>query len=180
MNIFIKGFFTLSIVLLAACSGESSSDDTGSTVATNKTTSEPMQVKPLELTIFKSPTCGCCGKWIDHVENNGIETKVRNHQSIAPVKNRFHIPSNYQSCHTSVSEAGYFFEGHIPAKYIQAFLANPPEGAAGLAVPGMPMGSPGMEVGEKFQPYQIFLLKKDGSVEVFADVNTLEEQFNDA
>ena len=73
-----------------------------------------------------------------------------------------------QSCHTGVSADGYFFEGHIPAKFVTAFLANPPENAAGLAVPGMPAGSPGMEMGDRFNPYSVILVKKDGTTEVYA------------
>jgi len=82
----------------------------------------------------------------------------------------------YQSCHTAVSSHGYVFEGHVPARHIKAFLANPPADAIGLAVPGMPLGSPGMEVGSRFDPYEVLLLKKDGSSEVFARVDSPAQQ----
>ncbi|MGB1058644.1 MAG: DUF411 domain-containing protein, partial [Ketobacter sp.] len=80
----------------------------------------------------------------------------------------------------AVSKQGFVFEGHIPARYIQQFLANPPEGAFGLAVPAMPVGSPGMEVNERFMPYQVLLLKKDGSTEVFAAVENAAQQYEEA
>jgi hypothetical protein len=83
------------------------------------------------------------------------------------------LQGQYHSCHTAVSEQGYLFEGHVPAKLMQDFLEQPPADALGLAVPGMPMGSPGMEVDDRFSPYQVLLVKKDGSYEVYA---TIEEQ----
>ena len=76
-----------------------------------------------------------------------------------------------------MSKEGYLFEGHIPAKYISQFLAAPPANALGLAVPGMPMGSPGMEIGERFDSYDVILMKKDGTSEVYATVKTQAEQY---
>jgi hypothetical protein len=75
-----------------------------------------------------------------------------------------------------VSSQGYAFEGHIPARYIHQFLANPPADGIGLTVPAMPVGSPGMEVGDKFMPYRVLLMKKDGSTEVFASVESAAQQ----
>ena len=75
-----------------------------------------------------------------------------------------------------MSAQGFVFEGHVPSKFIHAFLAAPPEGSIGLSVPGMPVGSPGMEVGERFMPYQILLLQKDGSTEIFAEINSALDQ----
>ena len=176
MNKLKLGLIILTATIIAACSDVSNE----SQADTGQKSESTAELKTLPLEVFKSPTCGCCGKWISHVKDSGFETKIRNRQSLNAIKAKFDIPSNLQSCHTSVSKDGYFFEGHIPAKYIRKFLDNPPADAAGLAVPGMPAGSPGMEYGDRFQPYKIFLKKKDGSIEVFAEVNTLEEQFNDA
>ena len=81
-----------------------------------------------------------------------------------------------RSCHTSVTDDGFVFEGHIPAKFIKKFLAEKPFGARGLAVPAMPTGTPGMEFGDLLQPYKIYLLKTDGSIEIYAEVNTAEDQ----
>ena len=156
----------LSIIFmaLAACS-ESSIPE--SSVAT----------QGIAIEVFKSPTCGCCDKWVSHIEGNGFAPTIRNRNSFDDIKKQFNIPANLQSCHTGVTSDGYFFEGHIPAKYIVAFIANPPEGAIGLAVPGMPAGSPGMEMGDRFPPYEVFLVKADGSTEPFATVSSLEEQY---
>ena len=83
---------------------------------------------------------------------------------------------NLRSCHTAVSSQGYAFEGHIPARDSHQFLANPPADGIGLTVPAMPVGSPGMEVGDKFMPYRVLLMKKDGSTEVFASVESAAQQ----
>jgi len=76
-----------------------------------------------------------------------------------------------------VTKEGYVFEGHVPAKFIKQFMASPPANALGLAAPGMPMGSPGMEMGDRFSPYNIILMKKDGTSEVFASIANAAEQY---
>ncbi len=86
------------------------------------------------------------------------------------------IGSEFQSCHTAVSAKGYVFEGHVPATVMSDFLAQPPEGAIGLAVPGMPVGSPGMEMGERFTPYDVVLLKGDGSSEIYRHIAGADQQ----
>lgn len=158
VSVFLLSIF---LVSLFACSSDSESG----------------RPEAIVLDVYKSPTCGCCGKWVSHIEEKGFEVEVHNHNSLDPVKKKLGIPSHLQSCHTGVSESGYFFEGHIPAKYITQFLSKPTEGAVGLAVPGMPAGSPGMEMGDQFSPYEILLVKSDGSTEVFARVSRYEEQF---
>jgi hypothetical protein len=92
------------------------------------------------------------------------------------IKNDYGIAPEFQSCHTAVTSNGYVFEGHIPARFVQQFLENPPDDAIGLSVPGMPAGSPGMEMGDRFTPYKVWLLKKDGSADVFASVNSRDQQ----
>ncbi|MBD3584734.1 DUF411 domain-containing protein [Salinimonas sp. HHU 13199] len=139
----------------------------------------------VQFDVFKSASCGCCKGWIAHLENSQrgksskdtwhIEGKDTN--ALSEVKANYNIPAQYQSCHTAVTRSGYVFEGHIPARYIQSFLKNPPEDAFGLAVPGMPVGSPGMESGLRFQPYTIQLLLKDGTSRPFATVSKFEEQY---
>ena len=87
------------------------------------------------------------------------------------IKQKFNIKSEYRSCHTAVSEDGYIFEGHVPSKYIAQFLSEKNTNAIGLSVPGMPIGSPGMEVGDRFMPYKVLILFKDGTSEVYAEIN---------
>lgn len=140
-----------------------------------KTTSNTQKV--VKLDVYKDPKSGCCQGWIDHVELNNFSAKIHHPEQLSAVKTDFGIGNRYQSCHTGVSENGYVFEGHIPSKYVHQFLENPPADAIGLSVPGMPVGSPGMEYQNKFQPYPVLLLKKDGSVEEYARISTLEEQY---
>lgn len=129
------------------------------------------------LTVYKSPTCGCCEAWIDHVKAAGYSVSAQHPQDLNAVKQHFGVQPNFRSCHTAVSEDRFVFEGHVPAKFVEAFLSSPPEGAIGLSVPAMPVGTPGMEMGDKFMPYKVVLLKADGSGSVFAEVNQAADQF---
>ena len=122
------------------------------------------------LLVHKTPTCGCCKKWVKHLEANNFSTMIKDHQNLQKVKEQHSIKPKYQSCHTAVSQDGYVFEGHIPSKFIKQFLANPEADAIGLTVPGMPLGSPGMEVEGRFMPYDVLVLYKDGSSKVYAEV----------
>ena len=122
------------------------------------------------LLVHKTPTCGCCKKWVKHLEANNFSTMIKDHQNLQKVKEQHSIKPKYQSCHTAVSQDGYVFEGHIPSKFIKQFLANPEANAIGLSVPGMPLGSPGMEVEGRFMPYDVLVLFQDGSSKVFAEV----------
>ena len=143
----------------------------------NPKKSDPSAGAVETLTVYKSPTCGCCKKWIGHLEDEGFEASVEHPANLDAIKDRYRIANNLRSCHTAVSSQGYAFEGHIPARYIHQFLANPPADGIGLTVPAMPVGSPGMEVDDKFMPYQVHLMKKDGSTEVFASVESFARQY---
>lgn len=129
------------------------------------------------LKVYKSPTCGCCGKWIEHAERNGFKAEVFHPFDLNGLKASYGIPPRYQSCHTAVSAEGFVFEGHIPAKFIRKFLQERPTDAIGLSVPAMPVGSPGMEVGDEFMPYRVLLLKADGKTDVYAEVETAAAQY---
>jgi hypothetical protein len=118
-----------------------------------------------QLTVHKSPYCGCCAKWIEHVEKHGFTVKVVETQDMASVKKRLGVPDGLASCHTTEA-GGYFIEGHVPAADIQRLLAQKPR-AAGIAVPGMPLGAPGMEAGDQRQPYATMLVSKAGKPSVY-------------
>ena len=118
------------------------------------------------MTVYKSASCGCCAKWIEHVQKHGFTVKVINVDDIMAVKAKAGIPDQMASCHTT-KVGGYVVEGHVPAADIKRLLASKPK-AVGIAVPGMPMGAPGMEHGGHRQPFQTLLLKADGSTSVFA------------
>ena len=131
----------------------------------------------LVLDLYKSESCGCCSGWQQQMESQGFAVHVHHSDDLNAVKNAHAIAPAYQSCHTGVSASGYVFEGHIPAKFIKAFLDNPPAAAKGLTVPGMPLGSPGMEMGDRFTPYDVLLLKNDGSTEIFAHIESKSDQY---
>lgn len=139
---------------------------------------EPVPVAAVtEMTVYKSPTCGCCAEWVDHIEKEGFLASVEHPQNLNAVKETLGLKREHYSCHTGVTENGYVFEGHIPAKTISAFLQQPPKDALGLAVPGMPLGSPGMEMDDRFTPYSVLLVKKDGSTEVYRRFESAAEQY---
>lgn len=133
-------------------------------------------LKNASATVYKDANCGCCKEWISHAEHHGMTAAGQDVADLAVFKERYGVPSNMRSCHTAVTSDGYVFEGHVPAKYIAQFLANPPSEAIGLAVPGMPMGSPGMEYQNKFSPYQVMQINKDGSTAVYAEVDSANAQ----
>ena len=128
------------------------------------------------LNVYKEPTCGCCNGWIDHMNDNGYTTAFHHPTDIQKLKDGFGLKDEWRSSHTAVHKTGYLFEGHIPEKFIAQFLASPPEGALGLAVPGMPIGGPGMEIGDRFTPYDILLINKDGTHSVFFTVDNPSQQ----
>ncbi len=131
----------------------------------------------VELALYKSPSCGCCSSWMEHAQQYGFSAAVHHSDDLAGIKQQLGVAPPYRSCHTAVSPEGYLFEGHVPAKLIQQFLNNPPSDALGLAVPGMPLGSPGMEMGEQFTPYPVLLLKKGGGHELYAQITDPSMQY---
>jgi hypothetical protein len=161
----------LSVLFVVACS------DVSTLETSAKIGKESITNEAIELTVYKSRSCKCCQKWVTHIEEHGFETDVNNITLLSKLKDKKGIPANYRSCHTAESNDGYFFEGHVPAKFIKQYLANVPEGSIGLSVPVMPVGTPGMEVGERFLPYNILLLNEDDTVTVYKEVMTYEEQF---
>ena len=117
------------------------------------------------MTVWKSPWCGCCGKWVEHVRAAGFDVQVNEVEDLSSVKQMAAVPNDLESCHTA-RVGGYTVEGHVPASDIIRLLEEKPE-AHGLFVPGMPSGSPGMENGYQ-DPYDVLLLDRDGNTEVFS------------
>ena len=117
------------------------------------------------ITIYKTPTCGCCGKWVSHMQANGFDTTVVDVQDTSPMRAKAGVPPGLGSCHTAFV-GGYAVEGHAPADIVHKMLKEKPA-IAGIAVPGMPMGSPGME-GPSSQSYNIVAFDKQGKTTVFA------------
>ncbi len=125
----------------------------------------PLSALAQAITVNKTPWCGCCTKWVDHLRDNGFEVEVHEHENLTPVRQSLGVPDELMSCHTAEVE-GYTLEGHVPAQEIHRLLAERPE-AIGLSVPGMPMGSPGMETPYEPDTYDVVLFAEDGT-ETFA------------
>jgi hypothetical protein len=137
----------------------------------NSTRSLNELLQPTSMVVYKSPTCGCCGDWVDHMSEAGFSAKIQHPKDLNTIKDQLGIAPVYQSCHTATLQ-DYLFEGHIPAEVVKHFLAEEPKNAIGLAVPGMPLGSPGMDFGgDNYRSYQVLQLNKDGSSSVYGEVS---------
>jgi len=121
-----------------------------------------------EMTVYRSPNCGCCGVWVDHAKKHGFKIEDIKTEEMEAIKQQHNIPAELASCHTTVID-GYVMEGHIPADDIKRFLAEKPDDLIGLAVPGMPIGTPGMEARDIKQPFQVLAFNDKGEVEVFKE-----------
>ena len=121
------------------------------------------------LAVTKTASCGCCGKWVEQMKKAGFKVTVSNVEDVTPTARRLAVPNRLRSCHTS-EIGGYAIEGHVPVADIRRLLREKPK-AAGIAVPGMVMGSPGMEHGDHRQAYQTILFDKAGKTRVFASHN---------
>jgi hypothetical protein len=117
------------------------------------------------MTVYKSPTCGCCTAWVNHVKRDGFRVEIHDTADVQPIKDRWGVPADMISCHTAQIE-GYTIEGHVPADLIQRLLQERPA-VIGIATPGMPIGSPGMEGGQP-EPYDVMTFDKEGRTALFA------------
>lgn len=144
------------------------------TVAQQASQEEQIQAwegEVLPITVHKTPTCGCCSGWVEHLRRHGFDVEVVDHQDLAPIKQQLGVPAHLASCHTAVVK-GMFVEGHVPAMDIRKMVEVAPYSAAqikGVAVPGMPVGSPGMEMGDRLDPYRVLMVDETGEELVFAE-----------
>lgn len=161
----MRRFFALVVIagLSAACSDANASSQADAMAAATV----PDPDLPTVL-VYKTPTCGCCNGWIEHMEAAGFTVDARNVSDIMTVKRDGGVPVQMSSCHTSIVD-GYVVEGHVPADQVKRLLAERPE-VAGIAVPGMPTGSPGME-GPNAKPYQVLSFTHAGEPAVYADID---------
>tara|TARA_R110002020_G_scaffold416435_1_gene625756 strand:+ start:1974 stop:2597 length:624 start_codon:yes stop_codon:yes gene_type:complete len=147
-----------------------------STAVTTPVVNQSDLLKNVSATVYKDANCGCCKEWVSYAEDNGLSATAQDVEDLSLFKERYSVPQQMRSCHTTVTTDGFVFEGHVPAKYMAQFLANTPAQAIGLAVPSMPVGSPGMEYEGKFMPYKVMQLNKDGTTEVYADIESPQQQ----
>ncbi|MDJ0596485.1 MAG: DUF411 domain-containing protein [Pleurocapsa sp. MO_226.B13] len=129
---------------------------------------EPNYSGITEMTVYRSPSCGCCGVWVDHAKKHGFKIEDIKIEEMEALKQKHNVPAELASCHTTIID-GYVMEGHIPADDIKRFLAQKADDLVGLAVPGMPIGTPGMEARDIKQPFQVLAFNDKGEVEVFKE-----------
>lgn len=132
--------------------------------ACNKSNDGPVNGNGVKVTIFRDPSCGCCGLYRDYIKKNGFDAEIKQVSNMAPVKGQYGIPDNVLSCHTSLVDK-YFVEGHVPVEAIEKLLSEKPD-IRGISLPGMPSASPGMP-GRKTGPFIIYSVANDGSVAEF-------------
>jgi hypothetical protein len=164
--------------LLAACGAKETAPRAASTSApgvapANQAPAGMASVAIIE--VWKTPTCGCCKLWVEHLEKQGFTVKANDVPQTAPIRTKLGIPDDMGSCHTGLI-AGFAIEGHVPASEIKRLLAEPESLRAqviGLSVPGMPIGSPGMEMGTKRDKYDVMLVLKGGSSRVYQSYSSI-------
>lgn len=173
MNKVVRGLIEVSVAGLfvavaSACARDgadaANAANNGSTAAPVTTATEAV-AKPIAIKVYKTPQCGCCRAWVDHLAENGFQVEAVDMDDLSAVKQQYGVAPALEACHTAVVD-GYVVEGHVPADVIKKLLQERPK-VAGIAVPGMPAGSPGME-GAMKQPYDVFTFDKAGRTEVFA------------
>lgn len=173
----------VAIVLAVGCGAETpadpssnspseSKDETSAEASTDGATRTPAEAAmetpdadAPQMVVHHDPNCGCCGKWIEHMEQHGFAVQSVLETDMNVVKRDLGVPENLPSCHTATVD-GYVIEGHVPAADVQRLLAERPD-AKGLSVPGMPLGSPGMEYNNQRQAYDVVLFDESGDQSVF-------------
>ncbi len=164
-----KNFLLAMLVVAAtyALSACAEAPDGNNTSSSALASSSPQTSTLPVMIVNKSPSCGCCELWVEHMKSAGFKIKINDTDDMGPIKERVGVPYGKGSCHTA-EVGGYFIEGHVPADDIKRLLAERPD-AKGLTVPGMPAGSPGMELPDgRIQPYDVELVTNDGTTSAFS------------
>ena len=168
----ISGFAVVMVFSVSACDTKDAESASASTLSASQrggaqvTPSAPQpSVTPVSIKVYKTPTCGCCKAWVEHLEQNGFKAEVVDMPDLSAVKTKHGVGPELQSCHTAVV-GDYTIEGHVPADLIMKMVNEKPA-IAGLAVPGMPAGSPGMEGATK-ENYDVLTFDRAGRTTVYA------------
>ncbi|MGK7918939.1 MAG: DUF411 domain-containing protein [Trichodesmium sp.] len=140
---------------------------TTQTVANSGSPTTDLAPQALNITVYRTPTCGCCKGWVEHIKENGFQVTdiVKPESEIKTIRQKYNLPSNLASCHTSEIN-GYLVEGHTPAADVKRLIQEK-QNIAGISVPGMPIGTPGMEVGDRQESFNVFAFQKDGQTKIF-------------
>jgi len=161
-------------LIVAACGGAEAAQETatqGGSAVQEQPAVSAAAVAPQESTpimVYKTEGCGCCNGWVEHLQAAGFQVDARNVQDLMSIKGDAGVPADLSSCHTALID-GYVVEGHVPAYVVRKLLEERPE-ITGITVPGMPVGSPGME-GANAKPYEVLSFDREGNRAVFAEVD---------
>ncbi|MEM0962430.1 MAG: DUF411 domain-containing protein [Bacteroidota bacterium] len=171
----MRALLLLLPLALVACQPATDSESVASTEPTPAEATTALASAPVQLvsdaptlTVYKSPTCGCCSLWADHMEAAGFDVVSIDRTDMDVVKDSLGVPQDIASCHTA-TVGDYVVEGHVPAEQVARLLDEEPE-VRGLSVPGMPIGSPGMEVGDRRDAYDVLVVGQDGEAAVYASI----------
>lgn len=149
---------SMCMLVLIGCAGTKSTD-------IRNATASPSTEKPIDIVVYRSPTCGCCSKWMDHLQENNFNVKEIRSNDVQALKDKYGITTELASCHTAIVD-GYAIEGHVPANDIKTLLKTKPN-VAGISVPGMPIGTPGMEMGGDKETFDVFSFERGKPEQVF-------------
>lgn len=144
----LKAFLAISLLVINAGVHAENADD-----------------KPVDIVVYRSPSCGCCGKWLEHLKENNFNVEDVVTNDVQAIKDKYGVTREMASCHTAIVD-GYVIEGHVPANDIKTLLKTKPK-VAGIAVPGMPSGTPGMEMGGKKEPYNVMSFDREKHYQIF-------------
>ncbi|MFZ5635583.1 MAG: DUF411 domain-containing protein [Pseudomonadota bacterium] len=165
-SVLVWGMLTTSLALNACARPPETATARSSDRHSQASTAVAVATTMPRILVHKSPSCGCCGSWVEHLRKSGFVIAVRDIDDLGPVKTRLGVPYGKGSCHTAEVD-GYFIEGHVPAEDIKQLLAERPA-AKGLTLPGMPVGSPGMEASDgRVDPYTVELVRENGTTVPF-------------
>jgi hypothetical protein len=166
MPVFLRIPVLTTVVLLVACARAQTPPAPAAEAPASSANSAAPSDRPLVI-VHKNATCGCCALWVEHMQRAGFAVETHDVDNLHAIKEEAGIPPGMGSCHTA-RIGGYFIEGHVPAEDVRRLLEQKPK-ARGLTVPGMPAGSPGMEMPDgRVQPYEVLLVAEDGTTSVFA------------
>ncbi|HEU0300549.1 MAG TPA: DUF411 domain-containing protein [Longimicrobium sp.] len=173
LNAFSRGMGRAAVLALlagtAACNrpgGDDPAPSTDGAAASAPQAGQAGATGQTRMVVYKTPSCGCCRAWVEQAQAAGFALEVHDVDRVEPVKHEHGLPGHLASCHTALVD-GYVVEGHVPFDVIRRLLKERPQ-VAGIAVPGMPMGSPGMEVpGGRKDPYDIIAFTREGQVSVY-------------
>lgn len=163
----VAGLAGLTMLAAVGCSRSAKGTSPEGTGSSSEGSARPSLAK--SMTVYRDPGCGCCEQWAERARSAGYEVAVADNNDMPAIKRKFGVPAELASCHTALI-GGYVLEGHVPLDQVQRLLEARPAGVKGLAVPGMPLGSPGMEMSDgSGDPFTVFAFDDAGRVSVFAE-----------